>query len=52
MKSFPLRNIPDELHERARKYAFDNRVSINELYKIALKEFLDNRRQEVSREER
>lgn len=41
MKSFPLRNIPDDLHERARKYSYETRISINELYKIALKEFLD-----------
>jgi len=49
MKQFNLR-LEDEMYEELRTISFNDRVSMNEIVRIALEEWIENKKQESKHE--
>ncbi len=49
MRQFNLR-LEDEMYEELRTISFNDRVSMNEIVRIALEEWIENKKQESKHE--
>lgn len=49
MKQFNLR-LEDEMYEELRTISFNDRVSMNEIVRLALEEWIENKKQESKHE--